>query len=104
MQGQADSSNGPFGRGSGAGCAVQACLVRSSLPVEPADCHLMPCPRGALENVRLMPLEEPQPGPGEVKASSHLSQGAGVRKLLRSKAADEARQIFRIRLVALRNF
>ena len=71
VQGQAESSNGPFGRGSGAGCAVQACLVRSALQVEPADCHLMPCPRGALENVRLMPLEEPHPGPGEVKASSH---------------------------------
>ncbi len=70
VQGQAESSNGPFGNGSGAGCTFQACLVRSTLSVEPAECHLMPCPRGALQNVKLVPLEERQIGPGDVKASS----------------------------------
>ena len=62
-----DSSNGPFGQGSGAGCSLQARLLRSTVAAEPADCHYMPHPRGALENLRLVPMAKTLPGPGEVK-------------------------------------
>ncbi len=65
--GQVDSSNGPFGQGSGAGCAMQARLLRSTMTAESADCHYMPSPRGALENLKLVPLEKSLPGPREVK-------------------------------------
>ena len=65
--GQFDSSNGPFEQGSGAGCAMQARLLRSATEAEPADCHYVPRPRGALENLKLVPLEKSLPGPGEVK-------------------------------------
>lgn len=65
--GQYDGSNGPFGQGSGAGCSMQARLLRSATAAEPADCHYMPSPRGALENLKLLPSEKSLPGPGEVK-------------------------------------
>ena len=62
-----DRSNGPFEQGSGAGCAIQARLLRSTTVAEPADCHYVPRPRGALENLRLVPMDKSLPGPGEVK-------------------------------------
>jgi len=41
--------------------------MRSRRRVEAPDCHVMPCPRGALADLRMVPLPRAEPGPGEVK-------------------------------------
>lgn len=46
---------------------LQERLVRGSAHVRSPDCHLMPCPRGALSNLKALPLDSATPGPGEIK-------------------------------------
>jgi hypothetical protein len=60
-------SNGAFGDAWSHGMHMQARLVRSSGMLVPAGCHLMPCPRGSLNDLKLVPLESLLPGHGEVK-------------------------------------
>jgi hypothetical protein len=59
--------NGPFGAAAAEGARYNARLVRSCARVQPPDCHLMPCPRGALSDLRMVPLDRAAPGPGEIK-------------------------------------
>ena len=42
-------------------------LLRSRTVIQPTDCALMPCPRGALGNLRFVPLHRQQPAAGEVQ-------------------------------------
>ena len=70
MQRMADAgaANGPFGAAACGGVRYGAKLVRStSARAEPPDCHLMPCPRGAIADLRMVPCERAAPGPGEIK-------------------------------------
>ena len=62
-------------------------LLRSAAAVQPTDCALMPCPRGALGNLRFMPLHRQRPGHGEVQVTapqdlqvSRSSTGACIAK------------------------
>ena len=49
----AGALNGPFGAAADGGVRYGARLVRSeSARAEPPDCHLMPCPRGAIGDLR----------------------------------------------------
>lgn len=65
-----ESKVGPFGHGYGSGYKMQAHLLRSALDIEPPDCHLIPHPRGALEDLKMMPMEKAHPGLGEVKVGN----------------------------------
>ena len=56
-----------FGRAQAGGLLSVARLMRSRRRVEAPDCHVMPCPRGALADLRMVPLPRAEPGPGEVK-------------------------------------
>ena len=53
-----------------AGVRMAPRLLRSAAPAHPTDCALMPCPRGALGNLRFVPLHRQQPGHGEVQVTA----------------------------------
>ena len=44
-------------------------LLRSGMAMQPTDCALMPCPRGALGNLRFVPLHRQHPAAGEVQVT-----------------------------------
>jgi len=58
-----------FGKALAGGLLSVARLLRSRRRVEAPDCHVMPCPRGALADLRMVPLPRAEPGPGEVKVA-----------------------------------
>ena len=58
---------GPLGRAAGLAVPCKLASSEALWTAESADCHYMPSPRGALENLKLVPLEKSLPGPGEVK-------------------------------------
>lgn len=65
-----------FGSAEAGGLHYAARLLHSQVAVSLPDCHVMPCPRGALADLRLVPLPHAEPGPGEVKACPvYLQQG-----------------------------
>ena len=45
-------------------------LLRSMAAAQPSDCALMPCPRGAVGNLRFVPLHRQRPGRGEVQVTA----------------------------------
>ncbi len=53
-----------------AGVRMAPLLLRSAAAAHPTDCALMPCPRGALGNLRFVPLHRQQPGRGEVQVTA----------------------------------
>ena len=60
-----------FGSSAAGGVQSVARLLRSALRVSPPDCHIMPCPRGALADLRRVPqLRLTMPRAGEVKVRS----------------------------------
>ena len=67
-----------FGSSAADGVQSVARLLRSALTVSPPDCHVMPCPRGALADLRMVPRPRAEPGPGEVKVRCKPSYGAGA--------------------------
>lgn len=67
----AAGSNGAFGEAVAGGLQLQARLVRSSRHARSPDFHLMPCPRGALSNLKATPQDSSLPGAGEIKVHAH---------------------------------
>ncbi len=55
------------------GVRMAPLLLRSAAAAHPTDCALMPCPRGALGNLRFVPLHRARPGRGEVQVTPQLS-------------------------------
>lgn len=51
------------------GAASRARLLRAPAPVPRTAHHLMPMPRGSLASMRMMPLRNETPGPGQVRLS-----------------------------------
>ena len=60
-----------FGSSAADGVQSVARLLRSALRVSPPDCHVMPCPRGALADLGLVPQLRTVPGAGEVKVRNN---------------------------------
>ncbi len=58
---------GAYGEAASGGAHFLARLLRSTMTSAPAECHLMPVPRGALADLKLVPLEHDLPPPGSVK-------------------------------------
>lgn len=69
----AAGANGAFGDAVCGGVQIQARLVRSSAHAHSPDCHIVPCPRGALSDLRAVPLDSASPGPGEIKVRPSLT-------------------------------
>ena len=67
----APEAAGAFGSSAADGVQSVARLLRSALRVSPPDCHVMPCPRGALADLRLVPQLRTVPGAGEVKVRNN---------------------------------
>ena len=63
----AAGANRAFGDAVCGGVQMQARLVRSNAHARSPDCHIVPCPRGALSDLRAVPLDSASPGPGEIK-------------------------------------
>ena len=58
---------GAYGEAVSGGAHYLARLLQSAVVAAPADCHLMPCPRGSLADLKIVPLEHDVPPPGCVK-------------------------------------
>ena len=58
---------GAYGAAVNGGAHYLARLLRSAVTAQPAECHLMPCPRGSLSDLKFVPLEHDIPPPGSVK-------------------------------------
>ena len=58
---------GTYGEATSGGAHFLARLLRSAMTPAPAECHLMPVPRGALSDLKFVPLEHGLPPPGSVK-------------------------------------
>ena len=67
-----DSRSGPYGCGNSSCCILQPCLMQSSICADPPNHHYMPHPRGALENLKLVPMNRTVLGPSEVKVRNNL--------------------------------
>ena len=64
---------GAYGEAVSGGARFLARLLRSAVTTSPAECHLMPVPRGALSDLKFVPLEHDLPPPGSVKVRAGSS-------------------------------
>jgi len=64
-----------FGTANEAGAVLRAKLLRRALPTAPSNSHIMPLPRGSVENLKLVLHDKEAPAPGEVLVAV---QGVGL--------------------------
>ena len=63
---------GAYGEAVSGGAHFLTRLLRSAVTTAPAECHLLPVPRGALSDLKFVPLEHDLPPPGSVKVRAGL--------------------------------